>query len=63
MDEMIEGYLDGLHDHRNELPKMNNHSPAYKHGWLNGRDDRLEKPRDRADVLRAKANMILGETA
>lgn len=61
-DEMIEGYFDGFRDFRAELPKLNNYSPAYKHGWLNGRDDRISKPRDRADVLRKRAEMILRES-
>ena len=61
LDEMTRGYLDGIDDFRAELPKTHNYSPAYVHGWLNGRDDRWGKPRDRAGVLRAKADMILGE--
>lgn len=59
MDEMTEGYLDGFSDTRMDLPKQNNYSPAYVHGWLNGRDDRINKPRSTADVLRRRADMIL----
>lgn len=59
MNEMTQGYLDGRDDHRADLPKNTNYSPAYVHGWLNGRDDRIGKPRDTAAVLRARAEMIL----
>lgn len=62
MDEMIQGYWDGKDDARMELPKQNNYSPAYVHGWLNGRDDRIGKPREFASVLRARAAMILSAT-
>ncbi len=60
--EMIQGYWDGKDDSRIELPMQHNYDVAYVHGWLNGRDDRLGKPRDRASVLRARANMIIGES-
>ena len=46
--EMVEGYLDGCKDERDALPENTNRSRAYVHGWLNGRDDRLRKPRDSA---------------
>ena len=59
MEEMVQGYLDGFKDDRAELPKQTNRLPAYTHGWLNGRDDRIGKPRERAEVLRRKADMIL----
>lgn len=59
-DEMSDGYLDGLHDSRLSLPKDNNYSPAYIYGWENGRDDRMNKPRELAAVLRARAEMIIG---
>lgn len=61
--EMVQGYRDGLRDDRQELPKNHNFSPAYEHGWLNGRDDRIHKPRATADVLRRRAAIILGEYA
>lgn len=61
--EMVQGYWDGKDDTRIDLPKHNNYSPAYGHGWLNGRDDRLGKPRERASILRARAEMILGGSA
>lgn len=61
LNEMIEGYHDGRESDRTELHKGHNYSVAYVHGWLNGRDDRLGKPRERAAVLKARASMILGE--
>jgi len=62
-DEMLEGYLDGFNDVRLNLPDGSNRSPAYKHGWQNGRDDRLNSPRERASVLRSMAQMILNVEA
>lgn len=61
--EMVQGYWDGTDDFREELPKNHNYSAAYAHGWLNGRDDRLGKPREFASVLGARAHMILGDAA
>ena len=58
---MTKGYLDGLDSHLDNPPKENKWSPAYKHGWLNGRDDRKGNPRDKADVLRRRSSMISGE--
>ena len=55
--------MDGRDDFRVALPKEHNYSPAYVHGWLNGRDDRIGKPRDNAAVLRARAEMIIGAEA
>lgn len=44
--DMIEGYLDGYNDDRKTLPdSLANRTYSYKHGWLNGRDDRMKKPR------------------
>lgn len=57
-DEMIEGYSDGLTDVRTDPPAMSNRSPAYWHGWLNGRDDRIGKPRSSAMSLRSRAAML-----
>lgn len=59
MEEMVRGYTDGRDDERLDLPKQHNYSPAYVHGWLNGHDDRIGKPREFASVLRARADMIL----
>ena len=45
-DEVLEGYLDGFSDDRLELPdSLANRSDLYRHGWENGRDDRLGQPR------------------
>lgn len=55
--EMIDGYMDGF-KRDNPLPGPNR-SAAYRHGFLNARDDVNHAPRDRASVLRARANMIL----
>lgn len=60
--EMNRGYLAGRESGAATLPDCHAAaSPAFKHGWLNGRDDRLGQPRERASVLRARADMILGE--
>jgi hypothetical protein len=56
-DEMLEGYLDGFHP--DAIEPGENRSEAYRHGWLNGRDDRLGVPRLPADVLRGRAAGIL----
>jgi hypothetical protein len=40
-DEMFTGYLDGYNDARIDFPERSDRSEAYKHGWLNGRDDRI----------------------
>lgn len=59
---MMAGYIDGLDSGSNELPDCHRFkSAAYRHGWLNGRDDRVHKPRDKASVLRARAGMIIGD--
>ncbi|MDQ5884031.1 MAG: hypothetical protein QG556_368 [Pseudomonadota bacterium] len=55
--EMVSGYIDGLNSSFDLPPK--NQTASYKHGWMNGRDDRLGEPRDNIDVIRARANMIL----
>ena len=60
--EMMEGYRDGREDTRDEPPSMSNRSPAYIHGWLNGRDDRTKKPRATAEELRRRASVALRET-
>ncbi len=57
--EMVEGYLDGFGDDRQSLPEYNNFSPAYSHGWMNGRDDRTQKPRAFAQTLRDQADSII----
>lgn len=51
--EVTEGYLDGLNDDRDELPaSLANRSESYRHGWQNGRDDRLGRPRMSASKIR-----------
>jgi hypothetical protein len=44
-EEMIEGYMDGFCDNRQDYPERSNRSASYRHGWLNGRDDRIRQPR------------------
>lgn len=58
--EMVDGYIAGHGDDRLELPDGHNFSVAYAFGWLNGRDDRVGTPRERNEILRARAAMILG---
>jgi ribosome modulation factor len=61
-DDMVEGYRDGLDDDRAECPaSMSNRSHSYRHGWLNGRDDRLRKPRASAAELRILADLALAQ--
>jgi hypothetical protein len=60
----VQGYMDGMdwtsvYDPASLIHK----TPAYQHGFRNGRDDRAGQPRERADVLRRRARMILGEEA
>lgn len=55
---MVQGYMhgkDGL------APKQS--GACYMHGYNNGRDDRHGTPRDRADVLRRRADMILSSSS
>ena len=55
-DDMLEGYLDGFRDDRVDFPEsLSNRGAAYRHGWLNGRDDRLRKPRAPAETLREES--------
>lgn len=61
--EMIEGYMHGFRDTRQELPDTTNYSPAYVHGWRNGRDDRMRSPRAPAAVLRSIASALIQEGA
>lgn len=57
-DEMVEGYMDGLKDDRLDMP-ASNRSASYQHGWLNGRDDRVRKPRASATELRVLADLAI----
>lgn len=63
LDEMIEGYMAGIDWLSISEPSwLAGHSVAYIHGFKNGMDDRQGKPREKADVLRRRAAMILGES-
>ena len=57
-DDVLEGYMDGFADSREDFPAQSNRSEAYRHGWLNGRDDRLGRPRAAAAALRSTARSI-----
>jgi hypothetical protein len=56
-DEMIEGYYDGR-DSTSPEPS-GNRSYSYRHGFLNGRDDRSGKPRATAAELREQADLAM----
>lgn len=59
-DQMVQGYLDGLHTFVYDMPEVLSTKPAaYKHGWLSGRDDAFKSPRENACVLKARAELIL----
>lgn len=61
--EMVDGYWAGRSDGCLDYPEIyRGKSTAFKHGWLNGRDDRVGKPREKATVLRARAEMILNNS-
>ena len=63
-DDMVTGYIAGLRSGAPDLPECYaTCSPAFKHGWRNGRDDRIGTPREVARVLRNRADMILGDEA
>jgi hypothetical protein len=58
-DEMVQGYMAGFGALVDRLPKHHEgKSAAWRHGWHNGRDDRLGKPREVAMVLRHRADLI-----
>jgi len=56
--ELVDGYRTGFSDDREKLPAQHNYSPLYVFGWLNGRDDRIGKPRDTAENLRRELASI-----
>ena len=61
LDEMVQGYMDGMDwGSFYEPASLEHNAPAYKHGFRNGMDDRKGQPRERADVLRRRAEMIIG---
>lgn len=55
--DMVRGYMRAWRG----LPAQSK-TAAYMHGYRNGEDDRSGKPRERADVLRRRAEMIPGIT-
>jgi hypothetical protein len=63
-DEMTQGYIDGFEDDRADFPEsLSNRGFAYRHGWLNGRDDRTGKPRLAAQTLREMAEIAEAKDA
>lgn len=52
-DEMAQGYRDGRD--ANSPEPSSNRSHSYRHGFLNGRDDLMRKPRASAERLREEA--------
>lgn len=61
-DEMVEGYLDGF-DLDNPEPS-DNRSHSYRHGFVNGRADKLGKPAfPSARVARVLADMSMQKDA
>jgi len=52
---MVMGYMRG----RDDLPPESDRV-AYMHGYRNGQDDLCGQPRESADVLRRRAEMIPG---
>lgn len=61
--DMVRGYLAGYRSGAPDLPDCHcAKSAAFRHGWLNGRDDRLGRPREVASVLLARADLILANT-
>ena len=62
--EMVEGYLDGFTDDRLDYPPgLANRGACYRHGWLNGRDDRIGRPRASAAVLRSAVILAVAADA
>ncbi|WP_372438246.1 hypothetical protein ACCM60_14215 [Pseudomonas chlororaphis subsp. aureofaciens] len=55
--EMVQGYMRG----KDCLPPQRK-NVAYMHGYMNGQSDASGIPRERAEVLRRRANMIPGIT-
>lgn len=62
--DMSEGYRDGLRDAEDDFPdRLANRSASYRHGWLNGRDDRKRSPRTGAEDLRQQAEAAIEKDA
>ena len=53
--ELLEGYRDALNG---QPAPGGNRSAFYRHGWLNGRDDRSGKPRASAASIRRELEAI-----
>jgi len=53
IDEMTQGYVDGLNPDTPEPSANRTHS--YRHGFANGRDDLRRNPRASAQELRERA--------
>lgn len=61
--DMVRGYIAGFNSGSLDIPACHDmQSTAFRHGWMNGRDDRVGQPRERYSVLRARADLILGNT-
>lgn len=60
-DDMMQGYRDGLR--KDAVEPGANHSASYRHGWANGRDDRLGQPRAGAKTLGEMADAAMQEDA
>jgi len=54
MDDVSQGYLDGIK--ADSLEPSDNRSHSYRHGFANGRDDLNGKPRASAAKLREMAD-------
>ena len=57
MDDMVAGYRDGL-DLTSPEPS-GNRSNSYRHGWLNGRDDKNNSPRAHPAVILLQADSAI----
>lgn len=60
--DIIDGYFDGREDERIEYPEATNRSAFYRHGWLNGRDDRVGSPRASAETIRSELAALVAPT-
>jgi len=58
LDDMVKGYLSGFRGDHAAAKDLKR--PAWRHGYRNGDADRVGVPAGSADVLRRRANMILG---
>jgi ribosome modulation factor len=58
--DIVEGYMDGISDKEIDFPeRIANRSRSYKHGWRNGRDDRVSHPRKTFDELSRDAEAAM----